>query len=60
MYKHPELSRKIVVLGDANHTLRAGDKSPQKVSAIDNILREMQVAGLTAAQQILSLDFATA
>ena len=43
--EHPELSRKIAVRGDANHILPAIGDTPG-ASAIDDALREMQVAGL--------------
>lgn len=46
--KHPELSRKISVLGEGNHVLpMEGEKKP-RASAIDNTLWELQVVGLTA------------
>lgn len=44
--KHPELSRKIGVNGDANHILPESGNAP-RASAIDDSLREMRVAGLT-------------
>ena len=54
VYKHPELSRRITVDGDANHVLAIdGEKNPMP-SAIDGVLSEMEVAGLTLA------DMATA
>lgn len=48
VYKHPELSRKISVRGDGNYALAAEAKKTQKPSAIDETLRDMHVAGLTA------------
>jgi len=47
VYKHPELSRKVAVRGDANHILPESGNTP-RASAIDDAFREMQVAGLTA------------
>lgn len=45
--EHPELSGKIAVRGDANYILPESGNT-QRSSAIDDGLREMQVAGLTA------------
>ncbi|MFI5093968.1 MAG: polysaccharide biosynthesis/export family protein [Candidatus Acidiferrales bacterium] len=45
--KHPELSRKIAVRGDANHILLERGGTP-RASAMDDAIRDMQVAGLTA------------
>ena len=48
VYKHPELSRKVSVRGDGNYVLPAEAKKLQKPSAIDETIRDMHVAGLTA------------
>jgi protein involved in polysaccharide export with SLBB domain len=48
VYQHPELSRRIAIDGYVNHILAVEGGKPTKASALDNVLREMQVAGLTA------------
>jgi protein involved in polysaccharide export with SLBB domain len=48
VYKHPELSRKVFVRGDGNYVLPAETEKPQKPSAINETIRDVNVVGQTA------------
>jgi len=48
VYRHPELSRKVSVRGDGNYVLPVEAKKSQKPSAIDEVIFDMHIAGLTA------------
>jgi protein involved in polysaccharide export with SLBB domain len=48
VYQHPELSTRIVVMGDGNHTLTVDGVTTSGPSAIDELLHDLQVVGLPA------------
>jgi hypothetical protein len=48
VYQHPELSRRILVMGDGNLTLTVNGVKPSSLSAMDGLLHDLNVVGLTA------------
>ena len=48
VYQHPELSRKVVVSGEASHILPENSGEVSRRTTMDALLREMKVADLTA------------
>lgn len=47
VYQHPELSRRMVVKGDGNHTLMVNGVRVAHPSKMDEILHDMKAAGMT-------------
>lgn len=49
VYQHPELSRRVVVRGDGNHTLTVNGGRVAHMSKMDGILHDLKVVDLSAS-----------
>jgi protein involved in polysaccharide export with SLBB domain len=50
VYRHPELSRRVVVSGDGNYTLTDDGVKVSGLSAIDGLLHDLKVVDLTVME----------